>query len=45
MIHGRRDEVVPFRHAELLVKNSVNIYDPLYIENAGHNNIDLVAEK
>ena len=40
VIHGMRDEVVPLRHAEQLHENCQHKVDPLYFENAGHNNFD-----
>eukprot|EP00656_Telonema_subtile_P041183 TRINITY_DN4630_c0_g1_i3.p2 TRINITY_DN4630_c0_g1~~TRINITY_DN4630_c0_g1_i3.p2 ORF type:complete len:182 (+),score=43.05 TRINITY_DN4630_c0_g1_i3:767-1312(+) len=39
--HGRRDEVIPFHHGELLAAASVNGADPMWISEAGHNNIEI----
>lgn len=43
IIHGRRDEIVPFYHAEELFKASKNKYPPYYVEGAGHNNVEKFA--
>lgn len=43
IIHGRRDEIVPFYHAEELYSKSKNKYPPYYVEGAGHNNVEKFA--
>lgn len=45
IIHSIDDEIVPINHAiELYEKcNQSNIYDPLFIEDCNHNNIDRVC--
>ncbi len=43
VIHGRRDEIVPFYHAEELHAASKNKYTPYYVEGAGHNNVEKFA--
>ena len=43
IIHGRRDEVVPFYHAEELHAASKIPYPPYYVDNAGHNNVEKFA--
>ena len=43
IIHGRRDEVVPFYHAEEMYAASKVKYPPYYVENAGHNNVEKYA--
>ena len=45
VIHGRRDEIVPFYHAERLVANLKKKfrYDPFYVDGAGHNNVEKFA--
>ena len=43
VIHGRRDEIVPFYHAEELHAKSKNKYPPYYVEGAGHNNVEKFA--
>lgn len=43
VIHGRRDEIVPFYHAEELYGNSKVKYPPYYVDGAGHNNVEKFA--
>ena len=43
IIHGRRDEVVPFYHAEELHAASKHKYPPYYVDGAGHNNVEKFA--
>ena len=43
IIHGRRDEVVPFYHAEEMHAATKYKYPPYYVENAGHNNVEKYA--
>ena len=43
IIHGRRDEIVPFYHAEELYAASKLKYPPYYVEGAGHNNVEKFA--
>jgi pimeloyl-ACP methyl ester carboxylesterase len=43
IIHGRRDEIVPFYHAIELHANSKLKYPPYYVDGAGHNNIEKFA--
>ena len=43
IIHGRRDEIVPFYHAEELYAKSKNKYEPYYVDGAGHNNVEKFA--
>ena len=43
IIHGRRDEIVPFYHAEDLYAASKMKYPPYYVEGAGHNNVEKFA--
>ena len=43
VIHGRRDEIVPFYHAQELYAASKNKYQPFYVDGAGHNNIEKFA--
>ena len=40
IIHSIKDEIIPFYHAKELYKNVRNKFDPLYIDNTSHNNID-----
>nr|CCA22499.1 serine protease family S09X putative [Albugo laibachii Nc14] len=43
IIHGTRDEVVPFWHAEILFENCQQEwrFKPLWVTDAGHNNIEV----
>ena len=43
IIHGRRDEIVPFYHAEEMYKQCKHKYAPYYVDGAGHNNIEKFA--
>jgi len=40
IIHGTRDEIVPFYHAEELYKATKHKYPPYYVDGAGHNNVE-----
>lgn len=39
VVHGTRDELVPVRHAQLLVKRVRNAVEPLFVPTAAHNNV------
>jgi len=39
LIHGKKDEVVPYDHSLELYRKLKYPYSPLYVENAGHNDI------
>jgi fermentation-respiration switch protein FrsA (DUF1100 family) len=43
VIHGRRDEIVPFRHGEALFEKSLVKYPPFWVDGAGHNNVEKYA--
>jgi fermentation-respiration switch protein FrsA (DUF1100 family) len=43
IIHGRRDEIVPFYHAERLYAACKTKYPPYYVDGAGHNNVEKFA--
>lgn len=47
ILHGRRDEIVPFWHGECLylATKPKYRYPPLWIEDAGHNNIEVVIQR
>mmetsp|Transcript_95652 Transcript_95652/g.270706 ORF Transcript_95652/g.270706 Transcript_95652/m.270706 type:complete len:259 (-) Transcript_95652:174-950(-) len=47
VVHGTKDEIVPFWHAEGLVQNcrSGVAYPPYIVENGGHNNLEIVARQ
>ena len=42
IIHGKEDQVVPFAHGQKLYHDCPNPWDHLWLERAGHNNIDSV---
>jgi fermentation-respiration switch protein FrsA (DUF1100 family) len=43
VIHGRRDEIVPFYHAVELFQACRHKYPPYYVDGAGHNNVEKFA--
>ena len=43
IIHGRRDEIVPFYHARELHQATQHKYPPYYVDGAGHNNVEKFA--
>lgn len=43
VIHGRRDEIVPFYHGQMLHELSKVKYPPFYVDGAGHNNVEKYA--
>jgi len=47
IVHGTKDEITPFWHAEDLVRNTREecAYPPFYVENGGHNNLEIVARQ
>merc|ERR1711920_770388 len=45
IVHGTKDEIIPFWHAEELVKNCKVSYPPYFVENGGHNNLEIVARQ
>jgi fermentation-respiration switch protein FrsA (DUF1100 family) len=45
VIHGTRDEVVPFWHGEKLFQEANEPKQSLWIEGAGHNNLFARAEE
>ena len=40
VIHGKHDGIVPFRHGEMLYEIAPNPWGCLWLERAGHNDID-----
>ena len=44
IIHSIKDEVIPFYHAKELYKNVKNKFEPLYIDNTSHYNIDKISD-
>lgn len=47
ILHGRRDEIVPFWHGECLylATKPKFRYPPLWVEDAGHNNIEVIVQR
>ena len=47
IMHGNRDEIVPFFHGEelYLATQPKYRYDPFWVDGAGHNNIELCVRK
>merc|ERR1712187_433086 len=47
VVHGTKDEIIPFWHAEDLVNNCRKgvAYPPFIVENGGHNNLEIIARK
>jgi fermentation-respiration switch protein FrsA (DUF1100 family) len=43
VVHGRRDEVIPFRHGERLFEAANEPKRSLWVESAGHNDVALIA--
>ena len=43
IIHGKRDEIVPFYHARELHNATQHKYPPYYVDGAGHNNVEKFA--
>lgn len=41
IVHGTRDEEVPVEHGRALYEASNKLAEPLFIEGAGHNNIEM----
>lgn len=39
VVHGARDELVPVRHAQLLVARVKHAVEPLFVPSAAHNNV------
>eukprot|EP00397_Hematodinium_sp_SG-2012_P040173 GEMP01043972.1.p1 GENE.GEMP01043972.1~~GEMP01043972.1.p1 ORF type:complete len:257 (+),score=30.14 GEMP01043972.1:112-882(+) len=43
VIHGTRDEIVPFRHGVELARRAKNAYHPFWVDGGGHNNLELIC--
>ena len=39
-VHGKKDTVVPFEHGQIIFDECPHSWGHLWLENAGHNNID-----
>lgn len=44
MIHGSEDEVIPVTHGISIYERLPRAVDPLFIEGAGHNDVELFAQ-
>lgn len=42
IIHGTRDEIVPFWHGVEMHKNCINAVDPYWVEGGEHNNLETI---
>jgi fermentation-respiration switch protein FrsA (DUF1100 family) len=47
VVHGTKDEIVPFWHGEDLVRNCRKdcAYQPYWVQDGGHNNLEIVARQ
>merc|ERR1712232_179249 len=47
IVHGTKDEIVPFSHGQDLAKNCRKglAREPYWVENGGHNNLEIVARQ
>jgi fermentation-respiration switch protein FrsA (DUF1100 family) len=47
VVHGTKDEIVPFWHGEELVKGCAEgiAHPPFWVEDGGHNNLEVVARQ
>lgn len=44
VIHGSEDEVIPVTHGISIYERLPRAVDPLFIEGAGHNDVELFAQ-
>jgi fermentation-respiration switch protein FrsA (DUF1100 family) len=44
VIHGTEDEVVDFSHGLAIYERAANTADPLWVEGAGHNDVELYGQ-
>lgn len=44
VIHGTEDEVIDFSHGLALYERAPNTVDPLWVEGAGHNDVELYGQ-
>ena len=44
MIHGTDDEVIDFSHGLAIHERAPNTVDPLWVEGAGHNDVELYGQ-
>lgn len=44
VIHGTEDEVIDFSHGLAIFERAPNTVDPLWVEGAGHNDVELYSQ-
>jgi len=44
IIHGTADEIVPISHGKALYDLVVNPYEPFWVEDGGHNNLEIISK-
>ena len=44
VIHGTEDEVIDFSHGLAIYERAPNTADPLWVEGAGHNDVELYGQ-
>lgn len=44
VIHGTEDEVIDFSHGLAIYERAPNTADPLWVEGAGHNDVELYVQ-
>lgn len=44
VIHGTEDEVVDFSHGQLIQQRCPRAADPLWVDGAGHNDIEIFPQ-
>lgn len=44
IIHGTEDEVIDFSHGLALYERCIKAVEPLWVEGAGHNDIELYSQ-
>ena len=44
VIHGTEDEVIDFSHGLAIYERAPNTVDPLWVEGAGHNDVELYGQ-
>lgn len=44
VIHGTEDEVIDFSHGLALYERAPQTVDPLWVEGAGHNDVELYSQ-
>ena len=44
VIHGTEDEVIDFSHGQLIYQRCPRAVEPLWVDGAGHNDIELYPQ-